>query len=994
MKKRIYALILAVSFVFCCMVLPISAERVPTLTIESKKVKIGGEIEVALSIDGNPGIAGIAAELKYDKTAMTLVSMNANADFGGTFVGDASRGNGFSWVSAADIKTDGVFATFKFRINDDATPGKYGIELEIGDGNTSNSAGEDVKFSVVNGSISVIKFIPGDINDDEKVNVKDLVAFAQYLAKWDVKVNELALDVNCDGKVNVKDIVRLAQYLAGWDVSIGEPEWNGMTKLKGYESIDFGGRTFTIASRNDGAGYNTTPEVWVETITNDSYNDSVFERNKLMSELYNCTIEVDENGENGYAADFASGGGKYVASTMQYGMPFTQPGYYNILSLDIDFTKSWWDQNYINDLSYDGKLYSIVGDFARKAMECTWVITFNKTVYENSGIQDDIYQLVRDKKWTMDKMLEMSQKALRDVNNDQKYDIGSAEDSDIIGFTSSEFSYRAFFFGCGERYVTKNESGKFVNALNLGKGSEVVDKIITLANDYSYQKAGYMAYQNAFKANKVLFMGEILNVISYLSDTEGLELGVVPFPLYDENQSRYYVHVNNHLPAYGMPTSFADTQILSDFWTLYAAHSKYTVREAFVNSCKYVWTSDEENSEMVDIILDSRIYDPGYNWNFADSFEGYLNNNMIGTGKNQYATVVNRVSADINEKISAYEQRIEALSGNGWAFALNPDGKSYSVSMCISMDSEIVIPNIYNGMPVTGIGRQAFSNCVCLKIVTFPSSVTSIGDYAFYNCSSLTSITIPNGVTSIGNGAFSGCSSLTNITIPSSVTSIGDRAFDGCSGLTSITIPSGVTSIGDYAFHGCSSLTSIMIPSSVTSIGRIAFYKCGGLESITVEKGNKYYHSAGNCLIETASKTLIAGCKNSVIPTDGSVTSIDDWAFSGRSSLISITIPSSVTSIGYGAFSSCSGLTSITLPTGVTSIGDHAFYNCSKLTSITLPSSVTSISNRAFMLCNSLETITFKGTEAQWNAITKGTDWDKYAGQSTSERKYKLVFEK
>ena len=48
----------------------------------------------------------------------------------------------------------------------------------------------------------------------------------------------------------------------------------------------------------------------------------------------------------------------------------------------------------------------------------------------------------------------------------------------------------------------------------------------------------------------------------------------------------------------------------------------------------------------------------------------------------------------------------------------------------------------------------------------------------------------------------------------------------------------------------------------------------------------------------------------------------------------------------------------------------------------------------AFYGCNNLETITFKGTEAQWNAITKGTDWDSGAGQSTSDRKYKLVFEK
>ena len=438
-------------------------------------------------------------------------------------------------------------------------------------------------------------------------------------------------------------------------------DWDGKTKYPGKLDVDFGGRTFIIASRNDGQGYDTTPEVWVETITNDSYNDSVFERNKLMNELYNCTIEVDENGENGYAADFASGGGKYIASTMQYGMPFTGPGYYNILSLDIDFTKSWWDQNYINDLSYDGKLYSIVGDFARKAMECTWVITFNKTVYENSPITDDIYQLVRDKKWTVDKMLEMCQKVLDDGNGDSKYEVGNAADSDTIGFSSSTFSYRAFFFGCGERYVTKDANGNFVNGLNLGKGSEVIDKLITLVGDDSYQNAGYTAYQNSLRANKVLFIGEVLNVLKLVSDTENLEIGALPFPLYDENQSRYYVHVNNHLPAYGIPTSFADTQIIADFWTLFAAHSKYTVREAFVNSCKYVWTSDEENGEMVDIILDSRVYDPGYNWNMADSFEGYLNT-MIETGKNQYAGVANRVSAGINEKIKAYEDRIAPLA--------------------------------------------------------------------------------------------------------------------------------------------------------------------------------------------------------------------------------------------------------------------------------------------------------------------------------------------
>lgn len=242
-------------------------------------------------------------------------------------------------------------------------------------------------------------------------------------------------------------------------------------------------------------------------------------------------------------------------------------------------------------------------------------------------------------------------------------------------------------------------------------------------------------------------------------------------------------------------------------------------------------------------------------------------------------------------------------------------------------------------------------------IITFDANVTSIGEEAFFYCSDLTSIEIPN-----------------------SVTSIGERAFEDCSGLSNIEIPNSVTRIGNSAFFGCSGLNSIAIPNSVTSIGSFAFWDCSGLTSITVESGNTMYDSRdnSNAIIEKTNNTLVAGCKNTIIPNSvicigsgafhgcsnltsiaipNSVTSIGGNAFYGCSSLTNITIPNFVTSIEYAAFANCSGLTNITIPNSVESIEDYAFLGCSGLTSIAIPNSVTSIGYDAFGSCSSLKNI-------------------------------------
>lgn len=415
--------------------------------------------------------------------------------------------------------------------------------------------------------------------------------------------------------------------------------------------------------------------------------------------------------------------------------------------------------------------------------------------------------------------------------------------------------------------------------------------------------------------------------------------------------------------------------------------------------------------------------------------------NITSIGRNAFADCSGLVSLDIPSSVTSIGEY--AFSGCSDLASVNISKGITSIGTCTfqscSSLKSIIIPT-----GVTSIGDRAFANCSGLTSVAIPNSVKSIGNAAFSNCSELSIVNIPNGVINIGAGAFGYCSSLTAINVeegnssyrshngvlfnadittlikypegkteisyyvPEGVVYIDAGAFSSCENLTSVSIANTVTSIGDNAFSRCLALESVNIGKGVTGLSKSIFSGCYSLNAINVEEGNSCYSSENGVLFNADKTTLFKypeGKKETAYSIPNGVTIIDQSAFYGCSSLMSVDIPSSVETISLSAFDytglyendgnwkndvlyvdgclinarmslngsydimegtrliadyafrGCSSLTSVDIPSSVTNVGGYAFSNCSNLMSVTLGNGITSIGASAFEYCSSLTSV-------------------------------------
>lgn len=314
------------------------------------------------------------------------------------------------------------------------------------------------------------------------------------------------------------------------------------------------------------------------------------------------------------------------------------------------------------------------------------------------------------------------------------------------------------------------------------------------------------------------------------------------------------------------------------------------------------------------------------------------------------------------------------------------------------------LKNLTLGNTVTAIGDYAFNGCDSLERVVLPSSLTNVGEVpaigrkAFRDCKKLESVAFAenyNQIT-IGEWAFSGCINLSKVVFPSNLVNmdavnkvncaIGAYSFAGCTSLTELIGLEILEGIGDYAFSN-TGLTSIYIPATLSVFGASPFLGCK-LQSVELMDGNNTLMQQDGAIYDAAMTTLMLfplGYDGDVTIPE-SVIALNDGVFAG-SMIRSITLSAGLREVSANAFDGCVNLKKVNCEGGLVSIGKFAFRGCTSLESIefsialdtisssafqgsglksvTIGVNVTLIADRAFKDCVNLESVNFdkRGTK-------------------------------
>lgn len=427
-----------------------------------------------------------------------------------------------------------------------------------------------------------------------------------------------------------------------------------------YEGYEF--RVLGYTQQDTGTWAQYLDFGWTTDKAGELINDAIYTRNLSVEEKYDIKISTIENSSPASVIRKSITAGAddfdicepYIEEAFSLAQDGLFVNIYDVPYLSLD--QSWWDDAIQRDLALEGKLYSITGDISLYDEELNYGIYFNKTVAQKYNI-DDCYQLVRDNKWTLDKMTELGHIVTQDINGD-----GVMGDEDSWGVLTDSGTAAVWFFTFGGQMSQTDANGTPSIVMGSEHNQAIADSLYTLFNDKqlvrnaSETKNTWDGLNTILIDDRALFRpGSIYDVPLYREMVS--DFGILPYPKFDENQEQFYHPIATFVcPGISVPITSTDLDRTGMILETLAYNSNDTVTKAYYEINLYTKLArDDESGEMLDIIFSTKRYDLAMAFGWGGLKTVLVNSTKSGNFASLYAAAESKAQADMEKTIEIFK---------------------------------------------------------------------------------------------------------------------------------------------------------------------------------------------------------------------------------------------------------------------------------------------------------------------------------------------------
>lgn len=382
--------------------------------------------------------------------------------------------------------------------------------------------------------------------------------------------------------------------------------------------LDFGGAEVRTIEQD------TARSFYVEDAVGDVVNDAIYERNRKIEERFN--VKFTPSVRQKYNTITTTITQAVLSETYEYDIIFGQTFETAALASKglcadwnaipyLDFDRPWYTKSILQS-SIGDKLYMIQSDACLGYTEHAYIMTFNKTLMEDYQGLPDFYELVRDGKWTLDKMGEIVSELYVDINGNSSRD---AEDRFGFGcYQGTGGPTFALMYGTGLDPIKINDDLTIENSMDSEFAINALTKIAKLLNDNegTSRNVGFYEERGLFLDRKLVIAPvQVAMLIGESFRKFDDNYGVLPFPKYDEAQSEYNTIVDGGANILSLQKNIPDesAKMVGALVEALSAESYKNVVPKLCNvAIEQKGTRDDESIEILRLALDNRVMNFGF----------------------------------------------------------------------------------------------------------------------------------------------------------------------------------------------------------------------------------------------------------------------------------------------------------------------------------------------------------------------------------------------